>query len=180
MKRKCTYRPPAAVPAHVRRSCAWCTAGYVGAASNESCGLVCERGEALRFGEEGAVGRGGREGKQQPKKGGGSSLFLKEIVRLSPEGFYDHGSPRWDGRRDILIEICDLTYICTIVHALPVSVTGTLRHNPNKTFSPELVSIKLFKVLKLSDTKQWRWYQKVDLLYTVVHDRLTCNLVVDS
>ena len=56
--------------------------------------LFARRGEALRFGEEGAVGRGGREGKQQPKKGGGSSLFLKEIVRLSPEGFYDHGSPR--------------------------------------------------------------------------------------
>ena len=63
-KRKCTHRPPAAVSAHVR-TCAPCTGGYVGAASNESCGLVCERqrGEALRFGE-GAVGRGGREGKQ--------------------------------------------------------------------------------------------------------------------
>lgn len=43
-----------------------CTAGYVGAASNESCGLVCERGRGrgeVRFGE-GAVGRGGREGEQ--------------------------------------------------------------------------------------------------------------------
>ena len=63
----------------------------------------------------GGSGARGARGQAAAQKGGGSSLFLKEIVRLSPEGFYDHGSPRWDGRRDILIKICDLTYMynCT-------------------------------------------------------------------
>ena len=49
--------------------------------------LFARRGEALRFGEEGAVGRGGREGKQQPKRGAGRPFFSRRLSACHPRGF---------------------------------------------------------------------------------------------